>query len=265
MGQSKHVDAQRSHHGYILHLHHCRCVVCGVVNILRPVLPYRRTPVLGYCTNFCCDRRSLEFLSPQVLEEKCSQRLLIFVLKSWFLPPHPSESHSVEPHSALVPSPLLLPLAFPRTKPTSMSWLTPRGWRQSPLMDAPSQNTSLRGKVNKHFSAWERPTHLRAACTGKPFCIGLGDDDGHWSSTARASMPSSIIHGKRHQHNLTCHNRSGLWTLLILALAGTNEVVSFRNLRKDARLVVPCKGQKPGANYAHLAAFVRTAPKEQVQ
>lgn len=41
-------------------------------------------------------------------------------------------------------------------------------------------------------------------------------------------------------------------------------MVSFRNLRKDARLVVPCKGEKPGANYAHLAAFVRTAPREQV-
>eukprot|EP00752_Nemacystus_decipiens_P003071 g2846.t1 len=46
---------------------------------------------------------------------------------------------------------------------------------------------------------------------------------------------------------------------------GTNDVVWFRNLRKDARLVVPCKGEdKPGANYAHLAAFVRTAPREQV-
>eukprot|EP00903_Cladosiphon_okamuranus_P016565 g15282.t1 len=46
---------------------------------------------------------------------------------------------------------------------------------------------------------------------------------------------------------------------------GTNEVVSFRNLRKDARLVVPCKGEeKPGANYAHLTAFVRTGPEEQV-
>ncbi|CAM9169441.1 unnamed protein product [Pylaiella littoralis] len=46
---------------------------------------------------------------------------------------------------------------------------------------------------------------------------------------------------------------------------GTNEVVSFRNLRKDARLVVPCEAeQERGANYAHLATFVRTAPREQV-
>lgn len=47
--------------------------------------------------------------------------------------------------------------------------------------------------------------------------------------------------------------------------SGTNDVVSFRNLRRDARLVVPCRGgQQPGANYAHLAAFVRTAPRDQV-
>ncbi|CAN0293856.1 unnamed protein product, partial [Ectocarpus fasciculatus] len=46
----------------------------------------------------------------------------------------------------------------------------------------------------------------------------------------------------------------------------TDDVVSFRNLRRDARLVVPCRGgqQQPGANYAHLAAFVRTAPRAQV-
>lgn len=47
--------------------------------------------------------------------------------------------------------------------------------------------------------------------------------------------------------------------------SGTNDVISFRNLRRDARLVVPCRGgQQPGANYAHLAAFVRTAPRDQV-
>lgn len=52
----------------------------------------------------------------------------------------------------------------------------------------------------------------------------------------------------------------------IAAGEGTNDVVSFRNLRKDARLVVPCKGEdKPSVNYAHLAAFVRTAPREQVR
>ncbi|CAB1118327.1 unnamed protein product [Ectocarpus sp. CCAP 1310/34] len=51
----------------------------------------------------------------------------------------------------------------------------------------------------------------------------------------------------------------------IASKQGTDDVVSFRNLRRDARLVVPCRGgQQPGANYAHLAAFVRTAPRDQV-
>ncbi|CBN75995.1 conserved unknown protein [Ectocarpus siliculosus] len=51
----------------------------------------------------------------------------------------------------------------------------------------------------------------------------------------------------------------------IASRKGTNDVVSFRNLRRDARLVVPCRGgQQPGANYAHLAAFLRTAPRDQV-
>lgn len=46
-------------------------------------------------------------------------------------------------------------------------------------------------------------------------------------------------------------------------------MVSFRNLGKDACLIVPCEAehgeQERGANYAHLAAFVRTAPREQVR
>ncbi|CAM9663548.1 unnamed protein product, partial [Laminaria digitata] len=45
---------------------------------------------------------------------------------------------------------------------------------------------------------------------------------------------------------------------------GTTNVVTFRNMRKDARLVVPCRGEQTGINYAHLAAFVRTAPRIQV-
>ncbi|CAM9944397.1 unnamed protein product [Scytosiphon promiscuus] len=59
--------------------------------------------------------------------------------------------------------------------------------------------------------------------------------------------------------------------------ATTDDVVSFRNLRKDACLVVPRQGKDQrhpqqqqqqdsaaGANYAHLAEFVRTGPREQV-
>lgn len=47
-------------------------------------------------------------------------------------------------------------------------------------------------------------------------------------------------------------------------------MVSFRNLGRDACLVVPCNAGTDGGvakgkyNYAHLAAFVRTAPAEQV-
>lgn len=42
------------------------------------------------------------------------------------------------------------------------------------------------------------------------------------------------------------------------------EVVSFSNLRGDARLVVPVDVSRP-ANYCHLADFVRKAPAEQVE
>lgn len=42
------------------------------------------------------------------------------------------------------------------------------------------------------------------------------------------------------------------------------EVVSFSNLRGDARLVVPVDISRP-ANYCHLADFVRKAPAEQVE
>jgi hypothetical protein len=41
------------------------------------------------------------------------------------------------------------------------------------------------------------------------------------------------------------------------------QVVSFANLSGDARLVVPCPVAPPDA-YAHLAAFVRKGPPEQV-
>ena len=44
-------------------------------------------------------------------------------------------------------------------------------------------------------------------------------------------------------------------------LAGGADVVDFDNLGGDARLIVPCAGSAGG--YAHLAAFVRTAPRAQ--
>lgn len=45
--------------------------------------------------------------------------------------------------------------------------------------------------------------------------------------------------------------------------SGANDdVVSFRNLGRDALLVVPCPPD-PGASYAHLAEFTRNAPLEQ--
>ncbi|CAN0155155.1 unnamed protein product [Ascophyllum nodosum] len=43
---------------------------------------------------------------------------------------------------------------------------------------------------------------------------------------------------------------------------GTTDVATFRNMRGDARLVSPCR--VGDYRYAHLAAFVRSAPKEQV-
>lgn len=43
----------------------------------------------------------------------------------------------------------------------------------------------------------------------------------------------------------------------------TRPVVRFANLRGDARLVVPCPGPA-GQAYAHLVAFLRTAPTEHV-
>lgn len=44
---------------------------------------------------------------------------------------------------------------------------------------------------------------------------------------------------------------------------GTTDVVTFRNLRGDAKLVSPCRGGASVA-YAHLANFVRLAPRDQV-
>lgn len=46
--------------------------------------------------------------------------------------------------------------------------------------------------------------------------------------------------------------------------AGTTDVVTFRNLRGDAKLVSPCRGGASVA-YAHLANFVRLAPRDQVE
>ncbi|CAM9808612.1 unnamed protein product, partial [Discosporangium mesarthrocarpum] len=46
---------------------------------------------------------------------------------------------------------------------------------------------------------------------------------------------------------------------------GTTAVVTFQNLGRDATLVVPCAAPNSvPTNYAHLAGFLRTAPKEQV-
>lgn len=49
----------------------------------------------------------------------------------------------------------------------------------------------------------------------------------------------------------------------IASKQGTIEVVSARNLGGDAELVIPA-GALADVDYAHLAAFLRTAPAEQV-
>jgi hypothetical protein len=46
-------------------------------------------------------------------------------------------------------------------------------------------------------------------------------------------------------------------------LGGANSVVAFENLGGDAELIVPT-GVAPGANYAHLAAFLRSAPAGEI-
>lgn len=43
-----------------------------------------------------------------------------------------------------------------------------------------------------------------------------------------------------------------------------NGIVEFTNIGKDALLIVPCPPQA-NANYAHLAAFLRQAPRDQQQ
>ena len=44
---------------------------------------------------------------------------------------------------------------------------------------------------------------------------------------------------------------------------GAASVIEFKNLRKDARMIVPC-GSEPSTNYCHLGAFLRSAPNEQI-
>lgn len=44
---------------------------------------------------------------------------------------------------------------------------------------------------------------------------------------------------------------------------GASNVVEFQNLRKDARMIVPCE-LEPLANYCHLGSFLRSAPNEQI-
>jgi hypothetical protein len=44
---------------------------------------------------------------------------------------------------------------------------------------------------------------------------------------------------------------------------GASNVVEFQNLRKDARMIVPCESE-PSANYCHLGSFLRSAPNEQI-
>ena len=44
---------------------------------------------------------------------------------------------------------------------------------------------------------------------------------------------------------------------------GTSSVVEFKNLHKDARMIVPCESE-PSANYCHLGSFLRSAPNEQI-
>ena len=45
--------------------------------------------------------------------------------------------------------------------------------------------------------------------------------------------------------------------------AGSDGVVEFPNLGKDAIMVVPCPNNGPLSAYGHLAAFVRQAPRSQ--
>lgn len=46
-------------------------------------------------------------------------------------------------------------------------------------------------------------------------------------------------------------------------LAETSAIVAFENLGRDAELIVPT-GATPAANYAHLAAFLRSAPSTEI-
>lgn len=51
--------------------------------------------------------------------------------------------------------------------------------------------------------------------------------------------------------------------LMFLGLSGTSDVATFRNLGGDARLVAPYRAGN--YDYAHLASFVRSAPKDQAR
>lgn len=129
--------------------------------------------------------------------------------------------------------------------------------------------------VRMHLSERSAPISWKRACellrTSEKFREMLGE--------ALAQAPFEAFFWECPAVSRATIDESFRWVLVespALAGARTDErafsehldrsrgVKSFWNLGRDARLIAPCRGADPSA-YPHLAAFVRSAPREQVQ
>ena len=107
-------------------------------------------------------------------------------------------------------------------------------------LDADFREYYTNSLANSDFTAyrWETPP-LSIASINQPFEYVLLDSPG-LDREADSSAFSEFIEN-----------------------CGAASVIEFQNLRKDARMIVPCDAE-PSANYCHLGSFLRSAPHEQI-